>query len=182
MWWHWVTWCGCPAVPGDAVGVFPLVAPRLPWVACLPVPVCVMCDVTTCGETPADCSSERCTGGKPPCRASLGRYKAIDNGDVVRNGRGLTDKLGDRPDVWVGVSLGLQALRTRGPPVTKRGRPKKRFLSSLYLCLFPFSVSSVMHGVIDDVVRLFFFVFGSQDLALCRTQYSVHSKVMSGKY
>ena len=31
MWWQWVTWCGCPAVPGDAVGVFPLVAPRLPW-------------------------------------------------------------------------------------------------------------------------------------------------------
>ena len=31
MWWHWVTWCGCPAVPGDAVGVFPLIAPRLPW-------------------------------------------------------------------------------------------------------------------------------------------------------
>ena len=31
MWWHWVTWCGCPAVPGDAVGVFLLVAPRLPW-------------------------------------------------------------------------------------------------------------------------------------------------------
>ena len=23
MWWHWVTWCGCPAVPGDATGVFP---------------------------------------------------------------------------------------------------------------------------------------------------------------
>lgn len=23
MWWHWVAWCGCPAVPGDAVGVFP---------------------------------------------------------------------------------------------------------------------------------------------------------------
>ena len=22
MWWHWATWCGCPAVPGDAVGVF----------------------------------------------------------------------------------------------------------------------------------------------------------------
>ena len=33
MWWHWVTWCGCPAIPGDAVGVFPLVAPRLPLVA-----------------------------------------------------------------------------------------------------------------------------------------------------
>ena len=30
-WWFWVTWCGCPGVPGDAVGVFPLVAPRLPW-------------------------------------------------------------------------------------------------------------------------------------------------------
>ena len=31
MWWYWVTWCGCPAVPGDAAGVFPIVAPRLPW-------------------------------------------------------------------------------------------------------------------------------------------------------
>ena len=38
MWWHWVTWCGFPAVPGDAVSVFPPppppllpVAPRLPW-------------------------------------------------------------------------------------------------------------------------------------------------------
>ena len=27
MWWHWVTWCGCPAVPGDAVGVFPSLHP-----------------------------------------------------------------------------------------------------------------------------------------------------------
>ena len=61
MWWHWVTWCGCPAVPGDAVGVFPslhhayhgsLVTPSIcfwhPPPLCLPVPVCVMCDVTTC--------------------------------------------------------------------------------------------------------------------------------------
>ena len=67
MWWHWVTWCGCPAVPADVVGVFPLVAPRVPWKLgdavglfldpspsplCLSVPVCLTCDVTTCAVRP----------------------------------------------------------------------------------------------------------------------------------
>ena len=32
MWWYLVTWCGCPAMPGDVFGVFlPFVVPRLPW-------------------------------------------------------------------------------------------------------------------------------------------------------
>ena len=62
MWWHWVTWCGCPAVPGDAVLASSpslhhayhgsLVTPSVCfWTPpCISVPVCVMCDVTTCAQ------------------------------------------------------------------------------------------------------------------------------------
>ena len=90
MWRHWVTWCGCPAVAGDATGVFPprcttptigsLVTPSVclgTFPLCLPAPVCMMCDVSTCGLGPPSCVYK-----------SLGRPGECEHGRVVRRGGG----------------------------------------------------------------------------------------------
>ena len=59
---------------------------------------------------------------------------------------GWTDKLGERPDERVGLSLSLQALRTRDPAKAKRIDPRSGgpLSSNLKLCSSPVLVSSVM--------------------------------------
>ena len=71
----------------------------------------------------------------------------------------LTDKLNGRPDVWVRVSLGLQAQWTRGPTVIKRIGPRNGgfLLSSLYLSRLTFRVIEDALAYFGDVVRLLFF-------------------------
>ena len=95
----------------------------------------------------------------------------------------LTDKLGEWPDVWVGVSRGLQALRTRGPSVIKRIDPRNGglLLSCLHLCSSMFRViSDVLASSMMLYVVVFVF-FGKQDLVLCRTRTLSTLRVMSGK-
>ena len=146
---------------------------------------CCVCAVkfSTRLQLIAHLSDSRPKGGKPPCRASLGRYKAIDNGDVVRMDE-LDRQARREAHVWVGVSLGLQALRTRGPPVTKRIDPRNGGLplSSLYLCSSLVPCHRRSTGVIDDVVRLLLLFFLARWISSCVERHTLSTlKVMSGK-
>ena len=76
----------------------------------------------------AHLSDSRPKGGKPHCRASLGRYNAIDNGDV----EGM-DEL-DRQARRVARRVGRSQPRSAGPaykrPISdQEDRPKKRRLT-----------------------------------------------------
>ena len=87
----------------------------------------------------AHLSDRRQEEGKPPCRASLGRYDAIDSCEVVRMDE--LDRQARRKARRVGQSQPRSAgLWTRGPSVIKRIGPRNGgfLLSSLYLCRLTF--------------------------------------------